>query len=374
MRRVRTGLLVTIAACGLCLAGAASFAADDDALIEQIIAGLEQRDQALSALRVVAVIRSVQSDAKARSESGDGKFDTQSRALHVLDFKWTKDEWSMDTTTLVSDGNPHSWGDIVRLRPGRVADENGRGGAVARSVYRDGVLVRWDVASSVGQVREGDDGRAIIWICMDGLTIWTAAHPAGEYFREHRPELVGGPVLVDGVECYHIRWRTAHGGIGPFGIEAWVAPSLGYWPVRVSSLELRKGSSDRGVRYVSRASDFREVAAGVWFPRRTVQQSYVYGPGIADPWWDTVEYSIAQVEVGPEAARRLREQSLPPGVYVLGDDAAESRHPFSDTRTVLRQFERWLPPPPDDEFNRPLTQAEVDALTADVASAEAAGK
>ena len=396
--RTPMAFLVAMAVLGLSLSGAGALAAEDDALMETVIKGLEDRDKALSEFHLSVFCRSWMSDTQIEADThlfremlkAEAPPEFQNRGLSVSDLYYHGPQWCLDSALLVSDGRNVPPGFIARVDAGAKSldpDMPGWGAPAGRMCCDGESIRRWQVDTRDGEVRKikrPKGSRRMIDHLMNETLVWILGGPPGEFFRENRPYAIEGPVQADGHECYRVSYaRNRPRGVGPYRLEAWVAPGLGYSVVRTSYLSIDEADNQSGSRREKYATGFRQVSPGVWFPSEVVSHDYGYYKASDEPWRETRVYTVREVAVGPGTAPGDGpfELRFPIGVrYTAWDETGkpvdrETERAEFDTReewTLVHTFQEWKPPPVDENLNRPLQQADVDALMADVARAEAA--
>ena len=148
---------------------------------------------------------------------------------------------------------------------------------------------------------------------------------------------------------------------------ATVAPRFGY---AVTSWEHRIDATIRGTHYgsgeVHQASDFRQVAEGIWLPYRSVHQRFVYDPE-KSPWRRTEVVEIREAHVNRQLADALFRPVPPLGAIVEqpipGPAVQDCRRALDWVKERSESFLTTPPPTIEPDLNEKVTD-QPDAATA----------
>ncbi len=125
-----------------------------------------------------------------------------------------------------------------------------------------------------------------------------------------------------GIPCEVVRLTAARDespDLAVLEVELWLAPGLGYVPVRIDRWWVVDAERDRSAAEVYVAEGFTELVDGVWLPRRTTRHAFTYRPGIEWPLDQTLVVVFHRLAAGiaePEPGPSPYALDVPFGAYV----------------------------------------------------------
>lgn len=252
-------------------------------------------------------------------------------------FAWSSDRWRIESAGVVSGG----WGEWVLLGAGEGWRDCERRPSQALSVCDGETVVAFGSTRPEARVAPRDSdasrlGQSHALQLRRILLLDPVVTPAEELVRMGAPRVVGHEA-VDGVDCLvcettHLAPKTQ----APILLRIWCAPSLGFAVVRVENAVADRDDATRGFARRVMGADWQELSPGVWLPRLTRWEEYVYGPTFDDPLTEVrearMEYLTANTDISAECAL----PQFPVGTFVtdLRPDAKVQQYVVGDTDKI----------------------------------------
>lgn len=261
--------------------------------LRTIALGLDQRARGVTDITGEALEESLCSERYASKRSAwrapqrgeeEKQYQTPTCGCYLVRFALGAREFSHEVQALSPPGGGEVWG--FPLVPGNA---HAGGGPFYQSVScSDGVchaLTR-SLGGPIGRVlqQEFDLPGPLQppfghWLGLSLGWHWWSEHLIGDQYVLDAVEIAD----VDGRECYHVvqTFRTST-RVGRR--QLWVAPDLGFAPVRCEALAIDPTQPLQGARTVHTWGDFQTISDGWWWPRKYTYDVYDYRPNADDTW------------------------------------------------------------------------------------------
>ncbi|HCU34584.1 MAG TPA: hypothetical protein DGT21_03800 [Armatimonadetes bacterium] len=346
-------------------------AAQGTEYLRTIAIGMDHRAEQVTAVGGEALHETLCSDAyiarRASLHEDDGGVGAASRSRnhghYLVRFLLGPSSFSHEVQALVAPGGAETWG--FPLRPVGVIG----GPYFMRSSCRDGAcesLVR-SPDGPMGQVlpQQFDLPGPLqppfgTWLSLSLSWHWWSAHLRNEGMRL---QLVDKATMGE-VECLCV--VQEYGSDDRQGMrKLWVAPSLGFAPIREEALIVHRDEPRRGTRVIHTWGDYRQTTDGWACPWEYTYDCYMYSPGVEKPWSHGHRVHILRLAVGSTAdvdgAEWLRfpvgtklvvhPDALPPSERVPQEHLlAEMQRSYAPWSVAERRAQHLLLPPDDPEF------------------------
>ena len=333
-------------------------------LMETLVRGAEHREAiaaSIGALCTHEIFLSERQLSADRQLSSRGDLGT--RALDIVRFRWSGQQWWMEVLELYSSGW-NNWCFLGALSPGWTIDDHGSS-SVRAMEFSDGVRV-WqvDLRHPAARVMEASGSGVLhgsFGTLAHTLLLRVNDKPLSRFLRELKSPVIEALEDIDGNECYRVAdYRPGPGGVGGYMVAVWIAPDRGFAPVRFEDLFM-PGDKREGQRYVRLCTDMTEVAPGLWLPMEATQHVYGYVGDEPQVWRWTRVVKVQSWDLDVPICNRLGETMLPLGTTVMGASPLEAgQHVVGNTQRIVDAFDPGAPPPPIDAARaRPLVSTDL---------------